>query len=255
MNYIMVENNTGSLAAMHMKEVGKFDNGTSQRRHHSSAALLLALVLNKEQQILWPGNTSTTPLDMHKTLQIGVLLPMTAAACAGFDQTNVSGVLPLAVDAVKQDSELLPGYSLSYSWEESQCTPEEDLKSFGRLKAADGNGLAGLIGPEYSESCVLTAYLAEGENTVQISPSCESGLLSDKTVYPNFARTTASLTSQGPAMVSLMRYFKWHKPAMLYATQSLWVTSADSWRDAMKSAEPTITCRNLFGLTISQEPI
>ena len=87
---------------------------------------------------------------------------------------SIVGAVALAVKAVNDDPMLLPGRKLQYVLRDSDCTA-----SVGSSNAA----------------CEATAVLTNGADIPQISPMCDSSLLSDKQLYP-----TVCLLPRPPSM-------------------------------------------------------
>jgi hypothetical protein len=74
---------------------------------------------------------------------------------------------------------------LSYVWEEVGCDGPQATAAIARMMQA---GIVdAVIGPDCEASCEPSAALTAGHNIAQISYSCSSDLLSDKTTYPMVA--------------------------------------------------------------------
>ena len=106
-----------------------------------------------------------------------------------------AGAAALAVERVNADKALLPGRGLEYSWADSGCSARQGLAAIGKL-LGEARRVNAVIGPACSSVCDLTSYLAAGQDIPQISYSCTSPVLSNKTKY---ALVTPSL-SLGPIL-------------------------------------------------------
>ena len=74
---------------------------------------------------------------------------------------------------------------LSYVWEQVGCGETQATAAIGRMMQA---GIVdAVIGPECEASCETSGTFTAGVNIAQISYSCSSDLLSDKTTYPTVA--------------------------------------------------------------------
>ena len=74
---------------------------------------------------------------------------------------------------------------LSYVWEQVACDGTQATAAIARMMQA---GIVdAVIGPECEASCEASATLTAAHNIPQISYSCSSDLLSDKTAYPTVA--------------------------------------------------------------------
>jgi hypothetical protein len=77
---------------------------------------------------------------------------------------------------------------LSYVWEQVGCDGTQATAAIARMMQA---GIVdAVIGPECEASCETSGTFTAGVNIAQISYSCSSDLLSDKTKYPTVAPVT-----------------------------------------------------------------
>ena len=158
-----------------------------------------------------PNEFGTKVISYIYRLSLLLLLPMSGAWPGG---RKIAGAAALAVEKVNADSTLLARYRLEYSWEDSGCSPQEGLKAMGKLLAAESR-IASVIGPGCSSACTVTGHLSAGQRIPQVSYACSAPALSDKAMYELFSRTVAPETSKGPALISLMRHYRWTKAVMV----------------------------------------
>lgn len=98
---------------------------------------------------------------------------------------RIAGAAALAVNQVNNDSNLLHGRELNYSWADSGCSQEQGLAAMGSLLGKDGReNTFAVIGPGCSAACDVTSYLSRGQKIPQISWGCASPQLSDKDKFP-----------------------------------------------------------------------
>ena len=136
----------------------------------------------------------------------------------------IAGAAALAVEQVNADKTLLPGHMLEYSSADSGCSAQQGLEALGQLLGGESR-IDAVIGPGCNAACEVTSYLSSGQKIPQISYSCTSPTLSDKTKFALFSRTVASDTSIGPALLAMMMHYKWTDIVMLTSTDAVYITS------------------------------
>ena len=72
---------------------------------------------------------------------------------------------------------------------------------------SEAEDLDGIIGGTCSVVCLNVALIAAAWNLPNISPSCASEQLSDKDVYPTFARPSGPITSRAAPIVAAVGVF------------------------------------------------
>ena len=98
------------------------------------------------------------------------------------------GAISLAIDFVNaraQGSQIGPevrGRKITYSWKEVDCDRSKALAALSQI--LEEGPVDVVIGPDCSAACESTAILTSARELPQISYSCSSAALSDKTLYP-----------------------------------------------------------------------
>lgn len=99
---------------------------------------------------------------------LGFLLPYNVSAnvSTGFAQSGkqYASALVLAVEAVNNDSSLLPGHQITFVWNDTQCNEELSLKAMLYLLE---KGVQAFIGPRCT--CETQARLAAAANIPMVS--------------------------------------------------------------------------------------
>ncbi|OTF83667.1 atrial natriuretic peptide receptor-like protein [Euroglyphus maynei] len=75
------------------------------------------------------------------------------------------------------------------------------------------------IGPD--ESCACEALVASAWNIPIVSYKCIDQNLSNKTIYPTFARTLPPSSKISKSVISLLKHFEWNKVLYLYREYSI----------------------------------
>jgi len=149
-------------------------------------------------------------------VKIGVLLPMTGYWPIG--KTSASAIT-IAVDRINRDPWLLPGYNMTFLWNDSMCLAAEGLNQAVEFHIS---GVDAIIGDGCDIICEPAAILAASWNLPMVSWGCESSKLSEKSIFQTFARTVGSFSKMGDLFLSVFRYFKWKSIAILASTESIW---------------------------------
>ena len=98
------------------------------------------------------------------------------------------GAISLAIDVVNAESHgalrgsMIRGRKITYSWKEVACDRSKALAALSQI--LEEGPVDAVIGPDCSAACESTAILTSALELPQISYSCSSAALSDKTTYP-----------------------------------------------------------------------
>ena len=98
------------------------------------------------------------------------------------------GAISLAIDVVNAQAQsallgpMIRGRKITYSWKEVDCDRSKALAALSQI--LEEGPVDAVIGPDCSAACESTAILTSARELPQISYSCSSAALSDKTTYP-----------------------------------------------------------------------
>mmetsp|Transcript_36077 Transcript_36077/g.70928 ORF Transcript_36077/g.70928 Transcript_36077/m.70928 type:complete len:162 (+) Transcript_36077:163-648(+) len=106
------------------------------------------------------------------------------------DGLSLENAVSTMVDIVNSDHGLdLGGRKLTYVMSnDTACNASKGLQALTSLLVSQPD-VAGLVGPECSSVCQATSSFAGFRNVLQISHYCIEPSLSNKILYPTFART------------------------------------------------------------------
>ena len=96
-------------------------------------------------------------------LHFALLLPFTGLWSLG---SRVAGAAALAVQRVRTDQNLLPGYVLEYSWADSGCSAKQGLTAIGELLAGESRIDAYIVMTYAAMPYTLMEYTVVMEYTV-----------------------------------------------------------------------------------------
>ena len=130
-----------------------------------------------------------------KTFHLGVL-----ASWNGFYAVGKHGIgaLYVAHDVIKSDDITFreinkAGHNFKFTYKDTECDPGIGIPEVAALLCYGNNSdhsIDGFIGPACSSVCEPAGYLARYWRKPMISFACVSNKLSNKQIYPTFARTS-----------------------------------------------------------------
>ena len=126
----------------------------------------------------WDAPSPLTPI------QLLGLHPHSGGWPAGLEMTPA---IEFMLHRINRRQEILPGYNVSITWLDSECSG-----TTGRKRLTEGllaTSYVGLIGDGCSGSCMAVAELTPVYRLPQISTACTFPDLSNREVYPTFFRT------------------------------------------------------------------
>jgi hypothetical protein len=159
-------------------------------RLHPSFAQLIALLASFELCCHAPIARRRSPVRARvwhsgTDLHLAILVPTAESWPEG--RASI-GAISLAIDFVNaraQGSQIGPevrGRNLTYRWKEVDCDRFKALAALSQI--LEEGPVDAVIGPDCSAACESTAILTSARELPQISYSCSSAALSDKTTYP-----------------------------------------------------------------------
>ena len=118
-----------------------------------------------------------------RNITLGLMLPDITTWSLG----ALRSAAYLAADDINREQRLVDGSMLNILFKDSACSP---IKSSGATADLHYNDkVDAYIGPHCSDSCAPAGFLAAFYNKPMISHACSASKLSNKDLYPTFART------------------------------------------------------------------
>ena len=146
--------------------------------------------------------------------------------------SHSAGAATLALEAVKSDKMKFAAthtgnHSFMLTWHDTECTPK-----YGLPLLVDGyyNAVDVFIGPICSVICEPGGFLATKWKLPMVSFGSTSSLMSDKKLYPTFARTSSPVEMTAPFFLLLMRHFRYNRVAIFASYEPIWNTAAAAIR-------------------------
>ncbi|XP_071105845.1 receptor-type guanylate cyclase Gyc76C-like [Haliotis cracherodii] len=149
----------------------------------------------------------------------------------------ISGAITYAIKKINEEN-MVPGYRFKLVWNDTHADTLVSLKSLAEQWKA---GAVVFFGPE--DSCTVEARLAAAFNLPIISYKCSDYEVSDKKLYPTFARTFPPATQVTKSIISLLLHFKWHRYTLVVGSSHQDQTIANKLSELSKRHNITINKR------------
>ncbi|XP_013384406.1 guanylate cyclase 32E [Lingula anatina] len=150
----------------------------------------------------------------------------------------ISGAFSYAIKTINEDPSLLNGLQLDFLWNDNEG---DSLIGTARLTEQWRKGAVAFFGPE--DECETEAKVAAAWNLPMIAYKCAEPLVSDKELYPTFARTFPPSTQVAKSVISLMKYNKWKKFSLVYGSSTKYKSIAITVENLAKMHNMTINSK------------
>ena len=175
---------------------------------------------------------------------VGFLTPMTSKLVRG---AQFSGVLPIAIDSINNNSDILPNTTIKFLYENTDCDATIGLGAGVKLfnKKVDV-----FIGPACSAACVIVGHLSTVEKIPMFTYSCSSIDLANKKTYPyvsrvkSFARGSKDYTPK--AFVALMKSYNWKKVCIVERKHDIYTPLAEALRQEIHKHNFNVSKRESY---------
>ena len=188
---------------------------SNSRIYKSRKYLLILLLLFCKFHIAWTKN-----------LTLGLFVPLTGSWPYG---TRGASAAVMAIDDINNDTNLLPNERLMLEVWDDKCDEHASVGGTAEFHYGVYNNKQGVdayIGPYCSEGCVPAGLLTAYFNKPMIAYSCSDEKLSDKALYPTFARTKTFARSDNSAtlkhLARLLKMFHWKFVTLIVSKQQAW---------------------------------
>ncbi|KAG7307261.1 hypothetical protein JYU34_007421 [Plutella xylostella] len=142
----------------------------------------------------------------------------------------ISGALSMALEKINNSTEILPQVHIALEWNDTRC---DTVTATRLLTDMSCSGVVAFFGPE--GRCHTEAIIAQSRNLPMISYKCSDYQTS---TLSNFARLEPPDTQATKSVISLLRYYRWHKFSILY--EEPWVTVALTLENSAKRNNMTV---------------
>ncbi|EDV21427.1 uncharacterized protein TRIADDRAFT_60055 [Trichoplax adhaerens] len=151
----------------------------------------------------------------------------------------------MAVEAINQNTTVLPDYRLELELADSQMSQGVAAKAFFDSISRSPTKI-GVIGPLISTANAYVASISKFYNLVQVGYAASGLSLDDKKNYPYYYRTSITQYSYSLARIKLLKQFKWEKVAIIYSTAGTYSTSAAMVQQTLLKANINVAVMESF---------
>ncbi|KAK6170897.1 hypothetical protein SNE40_019184 [Patella caerulea] len=153
----------------------------------------------------------------------------------------ISGALTYAIAEINNNPDILPNHSLDFIIAETYGKESESIKETVLLLHKN---ISVYIGPQ--ETCIHEGRIAASFNLPMISYFCSENEVSDKELYPTFARTKPTVSQISKSVVSILRLFNWKKVTFIHSNIDEFEHTADTICDQLESYGITVRFRKVY---------
>ena len=175
--------------------------------------------------------------DVHldKTLNLAVLSPWTKSGVS-YNLQATAAIL-VALEDVYTSGLLPNSYKVNWTWRDTACSNPKAIMELEKLFAEYSGKLHGILGDICSSVCQTVGLLGAAWNVPTVSYLCTLSTLSNKSIYPTFARVGGSAATVIPVTKYFFQYFNWTRIAIVSDTTSVHLLAADSYAALLQSSD------------------
>ena len=159
-----------------------------------------------------------------KVFNIGVVFPWTGFYEVG---KRSGGAVSVAVERINADNDTFEtfhqqGHSLKFVWEDDKCDESVGLPLVAEMAIGRNESVDSFIGPGCSVVCEPAGHLVAHWNIPMVSWGCTSSTMSDKIMYPTFARTTAPNSNSATFYVEILNDHGYNRTVIFHSSEHIW---------------------------------
>ncbi|PFX31871.1 Atrial natriuretic peptide receptor 1 [Stylophora pistillata] len=121
----------------------------------------------------------------------------------------------VAIETINNSSTF--NFTISYRLNDTRCS---ELVAIEAMTEHKNRGVQVFIGPGNETYCATSARVAAAWNLPIISYFCNEDVVSDKSLYPTFARTRPPNSQLSKSILAVLRKFSWARVAIIYCDGS-----------------------------------
>ena len=172
-----------------------------------------------------------------KVFHLGVLFPWDGFLPIG-SKGGGGGAVSLAIHEINTKKVLFPymrsgNHSIRFSWADTQCDAKIGLPLIADMYYAgfSSQPVEAFVGPGCSVICEPGGLLVAKWGIPMVSYGSTSSKMSDKSLYPTFARAQAPNSRCAPFFVKIMQRFGYDRIAIFFSTENIWSLTATALRE------------------------
>ena len=146
------------------------------------------------------------------TVTIVALVPVTGDWPVG---KTILGALPLAIEDINNDPNLLSNYTLEFEYQDSECHDGTGLSDALTFREELRDELVVIIGDGCDTVCETVGLLASHWRLPMITWGCGSALLTDMKYYDTLARVVGPYPRTITILMELLKAYGWNRVSVL----------------------------------------
>ena len=183
-----------------------------------------------------------------KTFLFGLLFPWEGFAEVG---SHSAGAVTLAVEEINNDTVTFPmfhkrGHRVNFTWADTKCDVGIGLPIITDMYFNSPDPVDFFIGPGCSVICEPGGHLATDWKIPMISWGATSSAMSNKAVYPTFARTAAPNSHSATFFTKVLLNFDYNSVAIFYSSNNVWSLTAMALKYEFDLADINISVYHMF---------
>ena len=178
--------------------------------------------------------TMISEVHLNETLNLAVLSPWSQYGT--FLNLQATAAIVVALDDIYAAGILPSSYKVNWTWRDTACSNPKATIELEKLYAEYSGELHGIIGDACSTACQTVGLLAAAWNVPAISYTCTLTTLSDKTIYPTFARVMGTAATGIPITRYFFQYFNWTRIAIVSDQYPVHALAADAYVTLLQSS-------------------
>ncbi len=182
----------------------------------------------------------------QKTFFFGLLFPWQGFSPVG---SHSAGAVTVAIDVIHNDTDTFPlfhkaGHRMNFTWSDTECDASIGLPHITSMFYE--RGVDSFIGPGCSVIVEPGGYLVSDWEVPMISWGSTSSAMSNKDIYPTFARTTAPNARSAPFFAEILFNFDYRTVAIFYSSDNVWSSLALALKEILEESEINIAVFFMF---------
>ncbi|XP_031573570.1 speract receptor-like [Actinia tenebrosa] len=185
-----------------------------------------------------------------RELRLSFLYPLTSKTESITVSLPFGSAFTVALDAINNNSTAygFPFTKLTFLWNDTQSLETVALKA---MTEHYNKGVDVFIGPGDENDCITAARMAAVWNIPIVSYFCTKDAVSNKALFPTFARTRPPNAQSSKSVLAILKRFDWRVVAVLYCNPAL-CTNDMGWLRTKKDMKNVF---NAHGIKVSYEDI
>ncbi|XP_041362491.1 guanylate cyclase 32E-like [Gigantopelta aegis] len=172
---------------------------------------------------------------LGETFTLGFITTMNSSDLVKAEGRKIAGAMTHAINEVNSDPNILANHTLQYIFADNA---DDSLRSVNLITQQWKKGAIAFFGPE--DYCETEARVAASWNLPIIAYKCNDPIVSDKHIFPTFARTQPPSTHSAKSVIALMEHYGWKKFSIVVEKMDLKIRAAKNLKHLAEGRNMTV---------------